>query len=154
MCSSDLTRFTTSTVTVTGNGMNAQGMGGDFSVTFAIDNVYVFPPSSAAWSVSPATGVFSRQQNIDAVVLLPVGSQVQSVQTFVGGGPGPFGFGAASPVPAGQCSVQPQNSVGQQVILCPNVLPLLVNGMNQIDWQLQLMDGTTLDKVVVWDVVP
>jgi hypothetical protein len=77
------------------------------------------------------------------------------VQTFIGGGPGPFGF--ASPLPPGpfgQCLPLPQNSKGQQVILCPNVVPILTNGINQIDWQVQLMDGTTLDKVVVWELVP
>ena len=152
----DLTAFSVATVTVTGNGMNAQGMGGPFSVAFTIDNVYVFPPSAATWSVSPATGVFSPQQTVDAVVLLPAGSQVQSVQMLIGGGPGPFGFPAPPPPapPSGQCSLLPQNSKGQQGILCPNVLPFLQSGINQIDWQVQLMDGTTLDKVVVWELVP
>jgi hypothetical protein len=101
------------------------------------------------------TGVFSPQQTIDAVLFLPVGSQVQSVQTLIGGVLAPFSFGTP-PLsgPSVQCSLLPQNSKGQPVILCPNVLPALPTGINQIDWQVQLMDGTTLDKVVVWEVVP
>jgi len=152
----DLTSFTTATVTVTGNGLNPAGMGDSFSVTFNIDSVYVFPPSAATWSVSPATGVFSPQQNMDAVVLLPAGSQVQSVQSFIGDVPGPFNFGG--PLPPGpphvQCSLLPQNSKGQPVIDCPGVMSALPTGVNQIDWHVQLVDGTTLDKVVVWEVVP
>ena len=152
----DLTRYTVATVTVTGYGTNNQtSAAGAFTITFAIDNVYVFPPSSAQWSISPATGVFSPQQRVDAAILLPAGSSVQSVQTFIGGVPAPIGFGTSTVVPPlVQCTPSTQNSLGQQVILCPNVLPALPSGMNQIDWQVQLMDGTVLHQGVVWDIVP
>jgi hypothetical protein len=153
----DLTRYTVATVTVTGNGMNNQGTaGGPFTVTFAIDNAYVFPPSSARWSISPATGVFSPQQRIDAAILLPAGSAaVQNVLTFIGGAPAPIGLGPSTvgPPPT-QCTPPTQNSRGQQVILCPNVLSALQPGMNQIDWEVQLMDGTVLHQGVAWDIVP
>jgi hypothetical protein len=152
----DLTRYTVATVTVTGNGMNNQGSaGGPFTITFAIDNAYVFPPSSARWSISPATGVFSPQQRVDAAILLPAGSAVQNVLTFIGGAPAPIGFGASTVgPPLSQCTPSTQNSQGQQVILCPNVLAALQPGMNQIDWQVQLMDGTVLHQGVAWDIVP
>ena len=145
----DLTRYTVATVTVTGYGTNSPGLaGGPFTITFAIDNVFVFPPSSAQWSISPATGVFSPQQRVDAAILLPAGSAVQSVLTFIGGAP------TVGPPPLVQCTPSTQNSLGQQVILCPNVLAALPSGMNQIDWQVQLMDGTVLHQGVAWDIVP
>jgi len=152
----DLTQYTVATVTVTGNGINNQGTaGGPFTITFAIDNAYVFPPSSARWSISPATGVFSPQQRVDAAILLPAGSAVQNVLTFIGGAPAPIGFGASTAgPPLSQCTPSTQNSQGQQVILCPNVLAALQPGMNQIDWQVQLMDGTVLHRGVAWDIVP
>ena len=152
----DLTRYTVATVTVTGNGIDNQGSAaGPFTITFAIDNAYVFPPSSARWSISPATGVFSPQQTVDAAILLPAGSAVQNVLTFIGGAPAPIGFGAPTVgPPLVQCAPPTQNSLGQQVILCPNVLAALPPGMNQIDWQVQLMDGTVLRQGVVWDIVP
>ena len=152
----DLTRYTVATVTVTGGGMNNQGSAaGPFTITFAIDNVYVFPPSSARWSISPATGVFSPQQRVDAAILLPAGSAVQNVLTFIGGAPAPIGLGPSTVgPPLVQCAPSTQNSLGQQVILCPNVLAALPPGMNQIDWQVQLMDGTVLHQGVAWDIVP
>lgn len=152
----DLTRYTVATVTVTGYGTIDQSWtGGSFTITFAIDNVYVFPPSSARWSISPATGVFSPQQTVDAAILLPAGSAVQSVQTFIGGVQAPIGFAApAVGPPLVQCMPSNPNSLGQQVILCPNVLTALQPGMNQIDWQVQLMDGTVLHRGVAWDIVP
>jgi hypothetical protein len=152
----DLTRYTVATVTVTGGGMNNQGTAaGPFTITFAIDNAYVFPPSSARWSISPATGVFSPQQRVDAAILLPAGSAVQNVLTFIGGAQAPIGSGASTVgPPLSLCMPSTQNSQGQQVILCPNVLAALQPGMNQIDWQVQLMDGTVLHQGVAWDIVP
>lgn len=152
----DLTQYTVATVTVAGNGMNNEGTAaGSFTITFTIDNAYVFPPSSARWSISPATGVFSPQQVVDAAILLPAGAAVQSVTTFIGGVQAPIGFGASTAVPPlSQCTPSTQNSQGQQVVLCPNVLAALQPGMNQIDWQVQLMDGTILHQGVVWDIVP
>ena len=151
----DLTRYTVATVTVTGNGMNNQGMAGPFTIMLAIDNAYVFPPSSARWSISPATGVFSPQQRVDAAILLPAGTAVQNVLTFIGGAPAPIGLGASTVgPPLSQCTPSTQNSQGQQVILCPNVLAALQPGMNQVDWQVQLMDGTVLRQGVAWDIVP
>ena len=152
----DLTRYTVATVTVTGYGtINQSTDGGPFTITFAIDNAYVFPPSSARWSISPATGVFSPQQRVDAAILLPAGGAVQSVTTFIGGVQAPIGFGGSIvEPPLVQCMPSTQNSLGQQVILCPNVLTALPSGMNQIDWQVQLMDGTVLHQGVAWDIVP
>ncbi len=150
----DLTRFSVATVSVSG-----AAPAGSWSVTFAIDSVYLVPPSAAGWSISPATGVLARQQRIDAAVLLPAGSQVQSVQTIIGGNPGPFifPFPATGPIagPQDPCSVLPApNSKGQPVILCPDPMSVLPDGLNQVEWQIHLMDGTTLDKVMVWEVTP
>jgi hypothetical protein len=153
----DLTRFTQSTMTVTGS---RPWWPDTYSVTFSIDSVNVFPPSAiaAGWSVSPATGVFSRQQNVDLAVLLPAGSQVQTVHSIMGGFmPGPFNFpplpgpGPAGPAP---CSLMPPNSRGQPMLICPNAMSWLPDGVNQVDWQVQLMDGTMLDKGVVWELIP
>jgi hypothetical protein len=153
----DLTRFSVATVSV--SGVSSTTGAGNWSVTFAIDNVYLIPPSAAGWNISPATSVFSRQQNIDAALLLPAGSQVQSVQTIIGGNPGPFSFPfpPTNPTsgPQAPCAVLPgANAMSQVVVACPNLMSVLPDGLNQVEWQIQLMDGTTLDKVVVWEVTP
>ena len=149
----DLTRFSVATVSVSGIAP-----AGSWSVTFAIDSVYLIPPSAAGWSISPATGVLARQQRIDAALLLPAGSQVQSVQTFIGGNPGPFSFpfppAGPTPGPQSPCTVLPPNSQGQPVIICADPMSALPDGLNEVEWQIQLMDGTTLDKVMVWEVIP
>ena len=148
----DLTRFSVATVSVSGVAPT-----GIWSVTFAIDSVYLIPPSAAGWSISPATGVLARQQRIDAALLLPAGSQVQSVQTIIGGNPGPFSFpfppAGPTPGPQAPCTVLPPNSQGQPVVLCPDPMSVLPDGLNEVEWQIQLMDGTTLDKVMVWEVI-
>ncbi len=146
----DLTRYTAATVSVSGHFWGSQ-----FNLTVTIDSATVFPPSAAGWNISPGTAAYSRQQNIDAAVLLPAGSQLQNAQMLIGGMPSPFSFPplGAGPAPS-PCTLLPANSRGQPGILCPNVLQFLSDGVNQIEWQIQLMDGTKLDAGAVWEVIP
>jgi hypothetical protein len=61
-------------------------------------------------------------------------------------------FPATGPIagPQDPCSVLPApNSKEQPVILCPDPMSVLPDGLNQVEWQIHLMDGTTLDKVTV-----
>ena len=85
------------------------------------------------------------------------GNGVQ-VDYTIGGNPGPFSFPlpATGPIagPQDPCLVLTPNSKGQPVILCPDPMSVLPDGLNQVEWQIHLMDGTTLDKVMVWEVTP
>jgi len=138
----DLSKFSQANINVTGyNGTNS------YSVVFAIDSVSTMPPPDGGWVISPATGSFSRLQRFDAALLLPPGSQVQSMQASVGGAPLPFYY-------PGSCSLTPPNSKGQPTIICPNAPYSLPDGLSHIDWRVQLTDGTILNKAVDWELIP
>ncbi len=138
----DLTRYTQSTISITGGGMP-----GEYAVTLAIDSVTAFPPSTGTWSLSPGTGTYSRAQRIDAALLIPATSPIQSMQLL-------FGGRVVSDVLGNPCMIQGNNTRGQTVVLCPNLLSLLPDGVNQVEWQIQLADGTMLDKGAVWELIP
>lgn len=138
----DLSKFGQPTINVTGyNGTSS------YNVVFAIDSVSAMPPPDGGWVVSPAAGRFSRLQRFDAALLLPPGSQIQSMQASVGGAPVPFYY-------PGSCSLTPPNSKGQPTIVCPDAPYRLPDGVSHIDWSVQLTDGTILDKAVDWELIP
>ncbi len=138
----DLHAYSQSTIIVSGNAATSS-----YNVVFAIDSVSTVPPPDGGWLVSPGTGSFSRLQNFDAALLLPPGSAVQSMQTSAGGLPVPLSY-------PGTCSLMPPNSKGQPTILCPNAPWSLPNGVSHIEWRVQMIDGTVLDKVVDWELIP
>jgi len=120
---------------------------GSYNVVFAIDSVSTVPPPDGGWVISPATGSFSRLQRFDAALLLPSGSQIQSMQASVGGAPVPFNY-------PGACSLAPPNSKGQPAIICPDAPWRLPDGVSHIEWRVELTDGTVLDKSVDWELIP
>jgi len=139
----DLTHFSQRNIQVFGDEGSQSS---SWSVTFSIDSVTTVPPPPDGWSISPSTGSFSRAQRFDAALLLPPGSQVQNVRSLIGGMPGPFNLSL--------CQLLPPNSKGQPVILCPNAPQSLLNGVTHIEWQVQLTNGTVLDKTVDWEIIP
>jgi hypothetical protein len=118
-----------------------------YNVVVAIDTVSTVPPPDGGWVISPATGSFSRLQRFDAALLLPSGSQIQSMQASVGGAPVPFFY-------PGSCSLAPPNSKGQPAIICADAPFRLPDGVSHIEWHVQLTDGTVLDKTVDWELIP
>ena len=137
----DLPRFGQPNINVMGhNGTSSYG------VVFAIDSVSTVPPDGG-WTISPATGRFSRLQRFDAALLLPAGSQIQNMQASVGGAPVPFYY-------PGSCSLTAPNSKGQPIIICPNAPYTLPDGVSHVDWRVQLTDGTILNKAVDWELIP
>jgi hypothetical protein len=137
----DLTRFGQPNINVMGNNGTSS-----YGVVFAIDSVSTVPPDGG-WVISPATGRFSRLQRFDAALLLPPGSQIQSMQASVGGAPVPFYY-------PGPCSLTGPNSKGQPIIICPNAPYTLPDGVSHVDWRVQLTDGTILNKAVDWELIP
>jgi len=126
--------------------------GGSGSSTFYaridIDSASSVAPPDGGWTVSPPTGTFSRQQRFDAALLLPPGSQVQSMQAIVNGGPlGIFSL-------PGYCFLTPPNTQGSPVILCPDASNRLMDGTSHIEWNVVLMNGTVLSKSVDWQLIP
>lgn len=138
----DLHTYSQSTLTVAGYSATSS-----YSVVFAIDSVSTVPPPDGGWVISPGTGSFSRLQNFDAALLLPPGSSVQSMQASAGGSPVPLSY-------PGSCSLRPPNSKGQPTIICPNAPWSLPDGPSHIEWRVQMIDGTVLDKAVDWELIP
>jgi hypothetical protein len=125
-------------------------------MTAQIDSVALAPPSFA---VSPASGSFLPTQRFDAAVLLPAGAQVVSMQTSVNGNPFSLNY-------PGMCTLVILRFTNQQAILCPNAYavlttppppPALPSQPGQpltITWQVTLADGTSINKTVVWTLIP
>lgn len=123
------------------------GEGGLYSVMAVIESVALVPPK--AIEVSPATGSFLAQQRFDAALLLPEGSSIASMQASAGGNPLPLAY-------PGTCQIAPPNSANRPAILCPDahtVLPA-AGGPIQIQWSVELTDGTVVNELVQWTLVP
>lgn len=119
-----------------------------YSVRFQIDSVTTSPDdSNSPLKVSPASGSFLRMQRFDAAVLLPFGSTPISMQTTINGMPGPFNFPQS-------CFPAPPNSQGRPALFCPDAGWRLMDGSNHIEWRIQLIDGTMLERSVDWEVIP
>jgi hypothetical protein len=110
-----------------------------------VDSVALAPP---VIEVSPATGSFLPQQHFDFALLLPAGTNIVSAQATAHGFP-------MSLYP-GLCQLAPANSADRPAILCPSGDLLLANlgpGPQQINWQVVLSDGTTVNQSVVWTLI-
>jgi len=139
----DLQRYTDKSIDVFG-GTDTNW----YSVRFEIDSITVGgDDSNGPIKVSPLSGSFLRMQRFDAAVLLPPGTAPMSVQTTVNGMPGPFNIQQS-------CFPTPPNSQGRPALFCPDAAWRLMDGTNHIEWRIQLMDGTMLEKSVDWEVIP
>jgi hypothetical protein len=110
-----------------------------------IDTLTLVP----ALTISPASSSFVAQQSFDAVVLLSGQVSVTSMQASVAGTPIPLTY-------PGTCQLAAPNNAGRPALVCPNasaVLATLGGGAKQIDWQVVLGDGSTVQQSVVWNLV-
>lgn len=145
-----LQNFSGSQFTVSGDYFNVQAQ---------VDSATLSPQTL---EVSPASGSFAAGQQFDIALLLPVGTQIASMQATVSGYPG-VGTVSGFPVaplysfPGPYCMIGQQNSAGRPVILCPNASSYLAvqlgSGVSQVNWQVTLTNGTVLYQNVVWDLV-
>jgi hypothetical protein len=123
------------------------GESGRYSVIAVIESVELVPPQ--AIEVSPATGSFLSQQRFDAALLLPAGSSIASMQASAGGNPLPLAY-------PGTCQIASLNSANRPAILCPDahtILPATGEPI-QIQWSVELTDGTVVNELVRWALVP
>ena len=100
-------------------------------------------------TISPASSSFVAQQNFDAVVLLSSQIGVTSMQASVGGTPIALSY-------PGTCQLTAPNSAGRTGLICPNasaVLAALGAGATQVDWQVVLADGSTVQQSIIWNLV-
>ena len=100
-------------------------------------------------TISPASSSFVAQQNFDAVVLLSSQIGVTSMQASVGGAPIALSY-------PGTCQLTAPNSAGRTALICPNasaVLAALGAGATQVDWQVVLADGSTVQQSIIWNLV-
>jgi hypothetical protein len=100
-------------------------------------------------TISPASSSFVAQQNFDAVVLLSSQIGITSMQASVGGTPIALSY-------PGTCQLAAPNSVGRTALVCPNASAVLAGlgaGATQVDWQVVLADGSTVQQSVIWNLV-
>ena len=117
--------------------------GSNFSVQ--VDSFALVP----SLTISPASSSFVAQQNFDAVVLLSAQISITSMQASVAGTPIPLSY-------PGTCQLAAPNSAGRVALVCPNasaVLASLGGGPVTITWQGVLGDGTTVQQIVIWNLV-
>lgn len=126
---------------------------GQIFVTTAISSSFVAQVDSAALvpslTISPASSSFLSQQSFDAVALLSAQIPVVSMQASVGGSPVPLSY-------PGTCQMASPNNAGRSALICPNASAALAGlggGPVQIDWQVVLGDGSTVQQSVVWNLV-
>ena len=100
-------------------------------------------------SISPASSVFGAQQNFDAYVLLSSQIGITSMQASVGGTAIALNY-------PGTCQLAAANSVGRTALVCPNASAVLAGlgaGVTQVDWQVVLADGSTVQQSVLWSLI-
>ena len=100
-------------------------------------------------TISPASSAFVAQQNFDALVLLSSQIGITSMQASVGGTPIALSY-------PGTCQLAAPNSVGRTALVCPNASAVLAGlgaGATQVDWQVVLADGSTVQQSVIWNLV-
>lgn len=125
-------------------------LGSHYGVVIAIDSASISASDGGADSglvLSPASGKFLRMQHFDAALILPQGSPgVQSVQASINGMTLPFNFGYS-------CYFA-WNMQNVPAVFCPNASWYIPDGANHVDWRVELMDGTVLNKAVDWELIP
>ena len=100
-------------------------------------------------SISPASSVFGAQQNFDAYVLLSSQIGITSMQASVGGTAIALNY-------PGTCQLAAANSAGRTALVCPNASAVLAGlgaGVTQVDWQVVLADGSTVQQSVLWSLI-
>lgn len=127
-------------------GISGIANGQWFSIYIEIDSATRREQSSGV-TVSPPTGSFLRVQRFDAALLLPYGSEVVGLQAFVNGVPAPFTYPQS-------CFMAPPTMQGRPAIFCPDAAWQLMDGANHVEWRVTLMDGTSLESAVDWEVIP
>jgi hypothetical protein len=95
-------------------------------------------------TVSPAPGVFVRQQPIVPALLVPAGSQVTAIEGSLNGYDMPAYFASCA---------QAYNGDPRIVFVCPDLNANLAPGMNRVEWRVRMSDGTAASRVVEWEIV-
>jgi hypothetical protein len=132
----DVSRFQDRRVHISGTNQN----GNWYSVSLLIDSVRVLP----SLVTSPSHSTFIRQQTISPALIgvSPIGS----VSALINGVP-------VSNTYTQQCQISPMSLQGRSAITCPDIVPLLAVGNNQVEWLVNFADGSTATTAVDWQVL-
>ena len=118
-----------------------------YTVSFQIETATLLAPLTI--EISPGASNFLPQQRFDAALIPPPGSAIASVQASANGIPLPLNY-------PGTCQFTLANSADRPAVLCPDAhLALaLVPGATQVEWRVELKDGTILNQAVEWKLIP
>jgi hypothetical protein len=98
--------------------------------------------------VTPASGTFAANQHFDAAVILPRNSVVSNAFATANGVPVPLNY-------PGSCQLQPQIGTGRPSLLCPGADSVLsIHPAAQIEWRIELTNGTVYTETVNWTRAP
>jgi hypothetical protein len=114
---------------------------GSFDVTVDIDSAQ--NGGGDELTVSPASGLFVRQQPIVPALVLPPDTLVTGIAGTFNGNQMPGYF----------WSCYPSWSQTRTVFVCPDASPNLVPGTNHVEWRLQMGDGRIVAKIVDWELI-
>lgn len=98
--------------------------------------------------ISPGKSTFVSGQRFDVALLLPPGTQIAHASSSLDGQPLSMSF-------PGSCYLAPPNSQNRPTIVCPDAhlqLPPAA-GQYRVDWEIELIDGTTIGNPVEWTVI-
>ena len=85
-------------------------------------------------------------QRVEPVIFLPDNKPFLNVTASMDGVLLP-------PVIISQCHMVLLMLPGRQAVICPDVMPLLRNGKNIVEWRVNMLDGSTFSDKVEWEVV-
>jgi len=118
-----------------------------YQVTFEIESAELVEPPHI--EISPASSSFHPQQRFDAILWLPAGAVVSTLEARAGGAALPLRF-------PWECQDALPDSEGRMAIVCPDAhlaLTAMPPGVTEIEWRAELLDGTVLTDTVAWKVI-
>lgn len=119
---------------------------GSYGITADLEAAEIIVPDTVV--VTPASGTFAANQHFDAAVILPRNSVVSNAFATANGVPVPLNY-------PGSCQWQPQIGTGRPSLLCPGADQVLsIHPTAQIEWRIELTNGTVHTETVNWTRAP
>lgn len=136
----DLASFASRSIYISGS--DPSSVNGWYNLALEIDAVEVAP----ALQLSPSGSRFVRAQRVDAAVLVKTtGVAIGNLRGSINGAALPASY-------VDQCR-QVSNTQNRGVISCPDIIPFLANGANNVQFTVDLPDGSSISAAADWEII-
>ncbi len=136
----DLNSFGSRSIYISGSDPSLTN--GWYNVMLEIDALEVAP----ALQLSPASSRFVRTQHINAAAFVKsTGVAISNLRGNINGAALPASY-------VDQC-LQVSNNQNRGVISCPDIIPLLANGINNVEMTVDLPDGSSISADADWEII-